>query len=248
MTESNSRLRSTAAARFIGLGFFELGREFLLLPLKRGDLHFDRRDTVVELLPDASLGLALLGFGALLFLRLARGRSISGCGRRGARIGNRRLIVGELFSRGERLAGGSRLGFFEVILQSPAQGGASPALMCRTVRAMARMKWTSWLMKISVPSYCWSALMSASIEPMSRWVVGSSMRSRLGGSSRSFTSARRDFSPPLKTPTGLKTSSPRNRTSRAPCGPVPPRDWVMSWTLSSTVCRRLSDSIRCWEK
>src|SRR5215510_6663326 len=46
---------------------------------------------------------------------------------------------------------------------------------------------------------------------MSRWVVGSSINSRLGGSSKSLTRASRLFSPPLRTLTLLKTSSPRNR-------------------------------------
>src|SRR5947207_2618933 len=42
---------------------------------------------------------------------------------------------------------------------------------------------------------------------MSRCVVGSSIRIRLGGSSSSFTSANRLFSPPLRTFTFLNTSS-----------------------------------------
>src|SRR5689334_21870469 len=46
---------------------------------------------------------------------------------------------------------------------------------------------------------------------MSRCVVGSSISSRLGGSSKSFTRASRLFSPPLSTLTFLKTSSPLKR-------------------------------------
>lgn len=66
-------------------------------------------------------------------------------------------------------------------------------------------------MKMSVPSYWCRAAIKASIDPISRWVVGSSIRRRLGGSRRSLTRARRDFSPPLRTPTVLKTSSPRKK-------------------------------------
>ena len=62
----------------------------------------------------------------------------------------------------------------------------------------------------------WSrANAKASMLDISRWVVGSSIKSRLGGSSRSFTRARRLFSPPLSTSTFLKTSSPRNRNAKA---------------------------------
>lgn len=69
-------------------------------------------------------------------------------------------------------------------------------------------------MKMSVPSYWCRAAIKASIDPISRWVVGSSIRRRLGGSRRSLTRARRDFSPPLRTPTVLKTSSPRKERNR----------------------------------
>src|SRR6476661_3894086 len=58
---------------------------------------------------------------------------------------------------------------------------------------------------MSVPWYCLSAPMRASIEATSRCVVGSSMSRRFGGSSNSLTRASRDFSPPLKTATVLKT-------------------------------------------
>ena len=61
------------------------------------------------------------------------------------------------------------------------------------------MKYTSWLMKMSVPSNWSSAQISASMLDMSRCVVGSSISSRFGGSSSSFTSASRLFSPPLST-------------------------------------------------
>ncbi len=77
--------------------------------------------------------------------------------------------------------------------------------------AMCRMKCTSWLIKINVPEYCWSASISESMLGMSRCVVGSSISSRLGGSINSFASASRLFSPPLNTRTGLNTSSPLKR-------------------------------------
>ena len=73
------------------------------------------------------------------------------------------------------------------------------------------MKCTSWLMKMSVPSYWSNADTSASMLAMSRCVVGSSMSSRFGGLSSSLTSPNRLFSPPLNTDTDLNTSSPRNR-------------------------------------
>ena len=45
--------------------------------------------------------------------------------------------------------------------------------------------------------------LNARIEAMSKWVVGSSMRSRLGGLSSSLTRPRRVFSPPESTATFL---------------------------------------------
>ena len=66
-------------------------------------------------------------------------------------------------------------------------------------------------MNTSVPSYSSSAAISESMLAMSRCVVGSSISSKFGGSSRSFTNASRLFSPPLNTLTRLNTSSPLKR-------------------------------------
>ena len=83
--------------------------------------------------------------------------------------------------------------------------------MCSTRVAMARMKYTSWLMKTRVPMNSLKAATSASMLATSRWVVGSSINSKLGGSRSNFTRAKRVFSPPLSTATFLKTSSSRKR-------------------------------------
>src|SRR5438874_979561 len=90
--------------------------------------------------------------------------------------------------------------------------------------------------------------MRASIEPTSRCVVGSSMSKRFGGSSNNLTRASRDFSPPLKTATVLKTSSPRSKkepsTVRAVCSDT---GLGISRALSRTVWLALSTSIRFCE-
>src|SRR5213594_2187553 len=49
---------------------------------------------------------------------------------------------------------------------------------------------------------------------MSRCVVGSSMSSKFGGSSRSFSSASRLFSPPLRTPTFLHIIAAEQETAQ----------------------------------
>src|SRR5205085_796244 len=54
-------------------------------------------------------------------------------------------------------------------------------------------------MKISVPSNCFKAPTRASMLGMSRCVVGSSISSRFGGSSSSFTSAVRSYQNDLLT-------------------------------------------------
>ena len=66
-------------------------------------------------------------------------------------------------------------------------------------------------MTINVPSYSLSASSRTSRLCRSRWLVGSSSRSRLPGSIISLASARRAFSPPESTAMRLSTSSPVNR-------------------------------------
>lgn len=111
------------------------------------------------------------------------------------------------------------------------------------------MKWTSCEMKTSVPAYCLRAETSASMERMSRWVVGSSMRRRLGGSTRNLTRLRRDFSPPERTRMRFMTSFLRNRKEprmeRASSSRSSPLD---AMTSSRTVFDSFMDRARCWEK
>ena len=92
--------------------------------------------------------------------------------------------------------------------------------------------------------------MTASILAISKWVVGSSSSRKLGGESKSLTRANRLFSPPLRTFTFLKTSSPRKRKApsrvRASCS------WtfesVFSIASSTTVRSRFRTSTLCCEK
>src|SRR3989338_6907113 len=75
--------------------------------------------------------------------------------------------------------------------------------------AISLTKKRSWLIKHSVPVYFLKQLVRASTPSMSRWVVGSSSKMKLGGLTRSLARMSRLFSPPDRTRTCLNTSSPR---------------------------------------
>ena len=87
---------------------------------------------------------------------------------------------------------------------------------------------------------------------MSRCVVGSSMSRKFGGLISSFTSAKRDFSPPESTETFLWTSSLRKRNvpsmPRACCSVRPFSVVRSSITFSRTVSFGLRLSTRFWAK
>ena len=75
----------------------------------------------------------------------------------------------------------------------------------------------SWETKQMVPSYLRSACSRTSRDKTSRWLVGSSSRSRFAGFRSILANTRRLFSPPDSTPTFFSTSSPEKRN--APSSP-----------------------------
>src|SRR5437899_2275651 len=87
----------------------------------------------------------------------------------------------------------------------------TPSRTSQTRVASPFTKLRLWETKSSVPSYLVSASISASDESRSRWLVGSSMRRKLEGTTSSRASATRARSPPESTPMRFSTSSPEKR-------------------------------------
>ena len=104
-------------------------------------------------------------------------------------------------------------------------------------------------MKIRVPLYWERASINVSMLAMSKWVVGSSNSRKFGGSSNSFAMVRRLFSPPLKIPTFLNTSSSEKR--KHPSNVLTDSSVTLARVLSissKTVRLVSSTSILCWAK
>ena len=116
---------------------------------------------------------------------------------------------------------------------------SSPSSMTMVRLPIASMNSRSWLTKISVPWYSSSASCRASMDSMSRWLVGSSRTSTLASWSITIESRQRTFSPPESTPTCFFTSSPENSMR-----PSIERMLLMSWLsvyclIQSTMLRSL---------
>ena len=76
------------------------------------------------------------------------------------------------------------------------RGSTVPSRTTQSRSAVASIRWRSWLMRITAPSYSLRPWISASRLSTSRWLVGSSRISRCGAWKVASVNSSRAFSPP----------------------------------------------------